>query len=390
MVSTSLHASGKGEQSLLYTGSRHPDLPFRYLLNFPLALIAISIIIISVSYLISYFRSRRLIPRLSAQTLISGVGDSDLANLESDVILSSLASSLLPPHAEDRETPLPAKGAGKIVEDFKEDELEIKRWERMGWWVRLIGGVALLGVEVVRAVVEKEWKNVPFPVSIARPGTAKIIILIEVQAYLLLLIFIPSSPIPILLTFHLVPALLVLRTSIINPHTTIIAIAPAIVELLFWTAIISIPYAEPLDRLLDGSKSKGGGSSGSYGSELPRHLEEPTCTCIRPDDSRNIPDAFLAAFSRATFTFMIPFFFRYYWNPVTLKDIPAIREDDSASSSLGAFRADQAIRDSRYAEKHAGAKRKRNLGLDLIRFFSPEIFTQCVGLTSQLTKPVLM
>lgn len=76
---------------------------------------------------------------------------------------------------------------------------------------------------------------------------------------------------------------------------------------------------------------------------------------------------------------MLPLLFKHYFTPIQLEDIPALREDDGSASSLGAFRADQAARDKAYAEKHDGAKRKRDLGLDLLRHFAPEIFTQAVG-----------
>lgn len=75
---------------------------------------------------------------------------------------------------------------------------------------------------------------------------------------------------------------------------------------------------------------------------------------------------------------MIPWLFRYYWKPIELEDIPALREDDSAATTLGAFRADQAARDAKYAQKHDG-KRKRNLGWDLLLFFKWSILYQFVS-----------
>lgn len=76
---------------------------------------------------------------------------------------------------------------------------------------------------------------------------------------------------------------------------------------------------------------------------------------------------------------MLPFLVRHYSNPVKLNNIPALREDDSSASALGAFRADQARRDAKFAEKHLGEKRKRDLGVDLFLFFLPEISAQVVG-----------
>lgn len=85
----------------------------------------------------------------------------------------------------------------------------------------------------------------------------------------------------------------------------------------------------------------------------------------------------LAAFSRATYWFILPFLWRHYWKPVTLEDIPAIREDDSAASSVGSFRRFQAGRDAAYEVKYS-TPRKRNLGLDLLAFFRPELGRQVV------------
>ena len=104
--------------------------------------------------------------------------------------------------------------------------------------------------------------------------------LTNIQVYLVILSFFPLFSLAGLLTLHLVPALLILRSTIVSPNTTFIAIAPSVVELFYWAAVVSIPYADPLDRLLEGAKSKGGGSSGSYGSELRKHIEEPTCTSL--------------------------------------------------------------------------------------------------------------
>jgi hypothetical protein len=149
---------------------------------------------------------------------------------------------------------------------------------------------------------------------------------------------------------------------VIGSHVSGFSIAPPIFESIYWAVLVSIPYGEDLDRLLDGAVSKGGSSSGSFGQEIPRHIEEPT-----------------SAFSRATYGFMLPLLFRHYYNPIKLHDIPSIREDDSAAASLGAFRAFQAGRDRRYSEKHGGQPRKRNLGIDLLLHFLPETLTQCVS-----------
>lgn len=75
---------------------------------------------------------------------------------------------------------------------------------------------------------------------------------------------------------------------------------------------------------------------------------------------------------------MLPLLFKHYLSPITLEDIPAIREDDSSAASLGAFRAFSAKRDATYAKIHSGAKRRRNLGLELAMYFAPELGWQVV------------
>ena len=139
---------------------------------------------------------------------------------------------------------------------------------------------------------------------------------------------------------------------------------PIAVELAYWTVLISIPYADPLDRILKGGRTKGGSSSGSYGTKLPRHFEDPT-----------------SAFSKTTYTFLIPFLLKYYWTPIALEDVPALREDDTSAACLGAFRHFRAERDKAYAARHEGATRKQDLGFDLIRFFLPELTQQAVSPT---------
>lgn len=107
------------------------------------------------------------------------------------------------------------------------------------------------------------------------------------QAYISLLSFLPGTPIEILVTIHAIPAVLLLRSAVIQPGTTALGLAPTIAELVFWTALISIPYGEGLGKILRGSVSRRGGSDGSYGKQLPKHIEEPSCestmTCNAAD-----------------------------------------------------------------------------------------------------------
>lgn len=107
----------------------------------------------------------------------------------------------------------------------------------------------------------------------------------DTQIFNLMLAFLPHAPVERLLTIHLIPSLLLLRSAVINKQDSALDIAPLVVEIVYWSALISIPYGENLSRLLNGSVSKGGGSAGSYAKELPRHPEEPTCKSLFPSES---------------------------------------------------------------------------------------------------------
>lgn len=78
---------------------------------------------------------------------------------------------------------------------------------------------------------------------------------------------------------------------------------------------------------------------------------------------------------------MIPFLVKYYYTPIQLNQIPSLREDDATASCLGAWRAYQARKDAKWAERHLGEKRKRDLGLDLFLFFLPSVSKQCVSVS---------
>lgn len=166
----------------------------------------------------------------------------------------------------------------------------------------------------------------------------------------------PRLPLLPLITCDLVPALLLFRSRAIRGASHL-ALAPTCVQLLYWSLLMSIPYYDSLDRILDGAISHGGIGA----PPLPRHIEEPT-----------------SALSRGTYWFIIPFLWKYWWKPIQQDEIPALREDDGAAASLGSFRKHQADRDTKFAEKHDGAIRKSNLGADLITFFRPQFVQQVV------------
>ncbi|ORX38217.1 ABC transporter type 1, transmembrane domain-containing protein [Kockovaella imperatae] len=317
-----------------------------YLQNFPLVLTALAAVITSLYYISKWIKSRdRSRSRLSPSQLISPTADSDLAQLESEVIVSSVAVSLLPAPKGKKELPKPLspEDALNVIRDFKRESRESRRWQAIRYWIRVIGGFVWVGLEVARYVQSREWRDLVFP------------------TFTLVLALIPRSPLTYFLSAHIIPSLLLLRSAVIRSHTRPLDLAPPIFEAVYWCLMISIPYYEGLENVLEGGRSKGGGSLGSYGAKLPRHIEEPT-----------------SSFSRAAYMFMLPLLFKHYRHVIRLEDVPALREDDSSATALAAFRKDQAARDAKYAKKHNGAKRQRDLAWDLLRFFGVDTFIQCL------------
>lgn len=209
--------------------------------------------------------------------------------------------------------------------------------------------------------MQGSWKDIIFP------------------AWLTIISIIPHSHITPLLSLHSMTSLILFRTLMIHPNPSKLHIACFAVEIVYCIAMLGLPYHENLDRLLEGAKSKGGGSLGSFGSKLPKHCEEPACEFIMLFMMwKLIFDP--AAWSRGTYNFLLPLLFKHYLTPITIENIPAIREDDSSAASLGAFRAFSAKRDAIYSKKHNGATRRRNLGFELAMFFAPELGWQIVRL----------
>nr|XP_018261799.1 ATP-binding cassette transporter [Kwoniella dejecticola CBS 10117]OBR83957.1 ATP-binding cassette transporter [Kwoniella dejecticola CBS 10117] len=315
----------------------------RYINNIPFVIIGLSAVYILITTSVPrYFPSQTYAP-VTTDTLISPSAASDLAKLESNVILDAVASNLRIPTKGQGKEKLADGEAEQVVKEWKKKSKRAEsKWRRLRFWVGIVGALAWFELEVARVVIEGSWRDVVFP------------------GWLALIALIPSSPLTAILTIHILPSLIAFRSNIVQPHTSTLRIASGIIEVVYWIAMISLPYSESLDRLLEKGFSQGGGSSGSYGEKLPTHCEEPT-----------------SVFARATYSFLLPLLFKHYFKPITLQDIPAIREDDSASSSLGAFRAYRASRDKTHLAK-TGEKRVRNLGADLFWFFSPELAYQCI------------
>lgn len=110
---------------------------------------------------------------MRSEKLVSPTSDSDLAKLESDVILSALASSILPRKQSEKggaEKGLSSEEAEDVIEDFKRyDNVGSERWERVGWVVSWVGGLAFFAISLARAIVEHDWRTAIFPVSGGSP-----------------------------------------------------------------------------------------------------------------------------------------------------------------------------------------------------------------------------
>lgn len=93
---------------------------------------------------------------------------------------------------------------------------------------------------------------------------------------MLLLTLIPGAPVTVAVTLHLPFALILFRSAAIGPYSDLTHSIPVVIECLYWSALISIPYYDELDRVLAGAVSHGGGTSGTDG-KAPANIEEPTC-----------------------------------------------------------------------------------------------------------------
>ncbi|ODO06989.1 hypothetical protein I350_04354 [Cryptococcus amylolentus CBS 6273] len=314
----------------------------RYLQTYPIFLVFVSIVWFATKYVSKcYFKPP---PSLSVSALRSTTMSPEFSTLESTVILDSLASNLLPPYpASDpssTEEPLDEKNAEDLVRDWRSRRTRSEDfWQNVRFWVGIVGGILWFEVEIAKAARQGTWLELIFP------------------GWITLMSALHRPIIPIL-TMHLPVTLLLFRSTVIRQSASALSATCIAAELFYWFALISIPYEHKLDRLLEGGTSKGGGTLGSFGHSLPSHPEEPT-----------------SPFSRATYTFLLPLLFKHYKNPITVADIPGIREDDSSAAALGAFRAYQGRLDRQYSDKH-GQKRKRDLGIDLLWFFAPELFVQ--------------
>lgn len=238
-----------------------------------------------------YKRHSRSSPTaLSSESLTSPYGDANLSKLESDVILSAIASNLLPPSPDGKEKDrIGPDEAVRVIQDFGEMPKQMRRWKKVRKWVMVFGAVVWMGLDGTRGVLQHRWRVLMYPVSaFSFPRLHRVVAHADIQIFNLVIVLIPNTPVEILLTIHVIPTILLLRSAIIQPHTQPLVIASMVLEIVYWAALFVVPYGEGMSRLLKGSVSRGGGSAGSYGHQLPRHVEEPSCEsgCIDGEQDR--------------------------------------------------------------------------------------------------------
>ncbi|GMK57331.1 hypothetical protein CspeluHIS016_0401650 [Cutaneotrichosporon spelunceum] len=312
----------------------------QYIANAPLVIAALGVACL-------VFPRRRAGPTTTASLVVPGGGG--LAQLEARVLMRNLADSLresshLSKPSEPSESsestessqPSDQKSAEDKIASFRRAKT---RWNAAYYWASIVGALVWIGLELARLPPSREWEDM-------RPLVFPIVILLMSVAW--------ARSLP-LLTVHLVPTLLLFRSSErANYPSSRLGTAIVGWEVAYWVVLVCLPYYEELDRLVEGAASRGGVMPG------PKHIEEPC-----------------SALSRATYWFILPFLWKHYWKTITLEEIPAVREDDSSAACVGAFRRFQAARDAAYEFKHH-SPRTRNLARDLITFFRPELVRQAI------------
>lgn len=96
------------------------------------------------------------------------------------------------------------------------------------------------------------------------------------QIGILIVSLFPEAPVAPILSANLIPTAISLRSAIIQKSSPIEIVAVS-ANIVYWFMMIIIPYSARMGGVLSGATSHGGGSLGSYGKKLPRHIEEPSC-----------------------------------------------------------------------------------------------------------------
>lgn len=141
----------------------------KYIANSPLVLTALGAVVAVLSC-----RKRRF-QSYSTDDLVSPNGD-NISRLEADVLMASVAETVLPPLDQAVEaaehTPLPSKEADKIVNDFRRTTTKNSRnWDFVYRTASVVGAAAWCIAQGAAVTWSKEdGRALVFPVRLPRPA----------------------------------------------------------------------------------------------------------------------------------------------------------------------------------------------------------------------------
>jgi hypothetical protein len=123
--------------------------------------------------------------------------------------------------------------------------------------------------------------------------------------------------------------------------------------ILFLVVYSCVPFRTRLDGILTGLKAgKGNGARRKVVVGYAAEDTESYTVHDNPAEPRSL-------ISRALFSHVVPIVLRHYKNPLQVKDVPAIREDDTPAVSVANWRLDQQENDAVAGSKTHGQPRKR-------------------------------
>jgi hypothetical protein len=122
---------------------------------------------------------------------------------------------------------------------------------------------------------------------------------------------------------------------------------------LFLVTYTSVPFRTRLDGILRGLKAgKGNGARRKVVIGYAAEETEAYTVHDNPAEPRSV-------ISRALFSHVIPIVLRHYKNPLQVKDVPAIREDDTPPVSVANWRLDQQEAGSSTGKQKSGGAKKK-------------------------------
>jgi hypothetical protein len=123
--------------------------------------------------------------------------------------------------------------------------------------------------------------------------------------------------------------------------------------IFFLVVYTSVPFRTRLDGILQGLKAgKGNGARRKVVIGYAAEETEAYTVNDNPAEPRSV-------MSRAMFSHVIPIVFRHYKNPLQVKDVPAIREDDTPPVSVANWRLDQQEADGHAEDQKSGGAKKK-------------------------------